>query len=63
MRRPNRVLNGSHTALVYMAALSGYETYDCLFSDPEPTAEFDAFEQEEVLLTYRATYSSTRRPT
>ena len=44
-----RVLNGGHTALVYRAALSGYQTYDRLFSDPELTAEFDAFEQEEVL--------------
>lgn len=44
-----RVLNGGHTALAYMAALQGIETFDAAMRDPYLRAHFDAFETEEVL--------------
>ncbi len=44
-----RVLNGGHTALVYLAALKGIVTYDAAMRDPELLAHFRAFEQSEVL--------------
>ncbi len=44
-----RVLNGGHTALVYMAALKGIVTYDAAMRDPELRAHFRAFEEAEVL--------------
>jgi mannitol-1-phosphate/altronate dehydrogenase len=44
-----RVLNGGHTALVYIAALKGIVTYDAAMRDPELLAHFRAFEEGEVL--------------
>ena len=44
-----RILNGGHTALCYLGALAGYETYDAAFKDSELRAIFDAFETQEVL--------------
>ena len=44
-----RVLNGGHTGLCYLAALSGVETFDAAIREPALRAHFDAFEQQEVL--------------
>lgn len=44
-----RVLNGGHTALAYMAALEGLETFDAAMRRPELKAHFQAFETQEVL--------------
>lgn len=44
-----RVLNGGHTALSYLAALHGVETFDAAMRVPELAAHFDAFENQEVL--------------
>lgn len=44
-----RVLNGGHTALAYMAALEGVETFDAAMAVPHLRAHFDGFESEEVL--------------
>ena len=44
-----RVLNGGHTALAYMAALKGIETFDAAMEDAELRHHFDGFETEEVL--------------
>lgn len=44
-----RVLNGGHTALVYLAALEGIETFDAAMRAPALNAHFEAFETEEVL--------------
>ncbi len=44
-----RVLNGGHTALAYMAALEGIETFDAAMRAPELNAHFQAFETQEVL--------------
>lgn len=44
-----RVLNGGHTALVYMAALEGVETFDAAMRLPHLLAHFQGFEQAEVL--------------
>lgn len=44
-----RVLNGGHTALAYMAALEGVETFDAAMRVPELNAHFQAFESQEVL--------------
>lgn len=43
------VLNGGHTALSYMAALEGIETFDAAMRAPELNAHFQAFETQEVL--------------
>lgn len=44
-----RVLNGGHTALCYLAALEGVETFDAAMRVPYLAAHFDAFETQEVL--------------
>lgn len=44
-----RVLNGGHTALVYMAALDGVVTFDAAMRKPDLNAHFQAFEANEVL--------------
>ncbi|EEB85727.1 mannitol dehydrogenase family protein [Roseobacter sp. GAI101] len=44
-----RVLNGGHTALTYMAALEGIETFDAAMRVPDLNAHFRNFETREVL--------------
>lgn len=44
-----RVLNGGHTALVYLAALEGVVTFDAAMRAPHLAAHFDGFETSEVL--------------
>ncbi|MGB7319277.1 MAG: mannitol dehydrogenase family protein [Planktotalea sp.] len=44
-----RVLNGGHTALCYLAALEGIETFDAAMRVPHLHAHFRAFESQEVL--------------
>jgi mannitol-1-phosphate/altronate dehydrogenase len=44
-----RVLNGGHTALCYLAALEGVETFDAAMRIPHLHAHFRAFEADEVL--------------
>jgi len=44
-----RVLNGGHTALVYLAALAGIDTFDAAMRVPHLNAHFHAFETQEVL--------------
>lgn len=44
-----RVLNGGHTALCYLAALEGVETFDGAMRVAHLHAHFRAFESEEVL--------------
>ena len=44
-----RILNGGHTALCYLGALAGHDTFDHAIADPELRAHFDRYEQEEVL--------------
>ena len=56
-----RVLNGGHTALAYMAALEGIETFDAAMRVPQLNAHFRAFETEEVLpaITVELPFSKT----
>lgn len=44
-----RVLNGGHTALCYLAALEGVETFDAAMRVPHLYEHFRAFETNEVL--------------
>lgn len=44
-----RVLNGGHTALAYMAALEGIETFDEAMRVPHLLEHFENFETSEVL--------------
>lgn len=44
-----RVLNGGHTALSYLAALEGVETYDAAMRLPHLGEHFNNFETKEVL--------------
>ena len=44
-----RVLNGGHTALSYLAALKGVDTFDAAMREPDLLAHFNAFERDEVL--------------
>ena len=44
-----RILNGGHTALCYLGALAGYQTFDQAMHDPVLLAHFEAFERECVL--------------
>lgn len=44
-----RVLNGGHTALTYLAALEGIETFDAAMRVPHLSEHFQNFENEEVL--------------
>ena len=44
-----RILNGGHTCLAYLGALSGHRTFDQAISDPELFDHFRGYETEEVL--------------
>lgn len=44
-----RVLNGGHTALAYLAALEGVETFDAAMRVPHLLQHFENFENKEVL--------------
>jgi len=44
-----RVLNGGHTALAYLAALEGVETFDAAMRVPHLLEHFENFEKNEVL--------------
>jgi len=44
-----RVLNGGHTALAYLAALEGVETFDAAMRVPHLLEHFNNFETKEVL--------------
>tara|TARA_R110002094_G_scaffold184797_5_gene161537 strand:+ start:3447 stop:4868 length:1422 start_codon:yes stop_codon:yes gene_type:complete len=44
-----RVLNGGHTALAYMAALEGVETFDAAMRLPQLKEHFQNFQTKEVL--------------
>lgn len=44
-----RILNGGHTALAYLGALSGHTTFDQAMRDPHLRAHFDRWEKAEVL--------------
>jgi len=44
-----RVLNGGHTALCYLAALEGVETFDAAMRVPHLNEHFQNFETKEVL--------------
>jgi len=44
-----RVLNGGHTALAYLAALEGVDTFDAAMRVPHLNAHFQNFETKEVL--------------
>jgi len=44
-----RVLNGGHTALAYLAALEGIETFDAAMRVPHLNTHFENFETQEVL--------------
>lgn len=56
-----RVLNGGHTALTYLAALEGIETFDAAMRAPHLLEHFLAFENNEVLpaLTLDLPFSKT----
>jgi D-arabinitol 4-dehydrogenase len=56
-----RVLNGGHTALCYLGALAGHQTFDQAMMDPELRKHFDLFEAENVLpgLTLSLPFSKT----
>ena len=44
-----RVLNGGHTAMAYLGALQGYETFDQIMGDQALLEHFRRFERVEVL--------------
>lgn len=44
-----RVLNGGHTALTYLAALEGIETFDAAMRVPHLAQHFNDFERQDVL--------------
>lgn len=44
-----RILNGGHTAMCYVGALAGYDTFDQTMFDPDLRAHFDKFETENVV--------------
>lgn len=56
-----RVLNGGHTALTYLAALEGIETFDAAMRVPHLLEHFENFENKEVLpaLTIELPFSKT----
>jgi len=59
-----RVLNGGHTALAYLAALEGVETFDAAMRVPHLLEHFEHFESDEVLpaLTLDLPFSKTEYP-
>ena len=44
-----RVLNGGHTALAYLAALEGIETFDAAMRVPHLLAAFQSFEDRRSI--------------
>jgi D-arabinitol 4-dehydrogenase len=48
-----RILNGGHTALCYLGALSGYKTFDEIMTDQKLCSHFYNFETENVLPAIR----------
>ncbi|MEM7598311.1 MAG: mannitol dehydrogenase family protein [Pseudomonadota bacterium] len=44
-----RILNGGHTCLAYLGAVSGHETFDAAIRDPALRAHYDRWERDEVL--------------
>ena len=44
-----RILNGGHSCLAYLGALSGHRTFDQAIADPELFDHFRGYETEEVL--------------
>ncbi|MFK7901497.1 MAG: hypothetical protein AB8B49_01530 [Nitratireductor sp.] len=56
-----RVLNGGHTALAYLAALEGIETFDSAMRVPHLLEHFNKFEMDEVLpaLTIEVPFSKS----
>lgn len=56
-----RVLNGGHTALAYLSALEGVETFDAAMRVPHLLEHFQNFETKEVLpaLTLALPFSKT----
>ncbi len=56
-----RVLNGGHTALAYLAALEGVQTFDAAMRVPHLLEHFENFEKQEVLkaLTLDLPFSKT----
>lgn len=44
-----RILNGGHTALAYLGALAGYQTFDEAMRDSRLRQHFDGFQRNEVL--------------
>jgi len=43
-----RILNGGHTSLAYMGALSGYDTFDQVMNDPIHRNHFKQLQKEEI---------------
>lgn len=50
-----RVLNGGHTALAYLGALSGLKRFDEVMADPLVAQHFRQFEHDEVIRALPAT--------
>ena len=44
-----RILNGGHTALCYLGALAGLQTFDQAMNDPRLRKHFDGIETENIL--------------
>ena len=43
-----RILNGGHTSLAYLGALSGYDTFDQVMNDPIHRNHFKQLQKEEI---------------
>jgi D-arabinitol 4-dehydrogenase len=43
-----RILNGGHTSLAYLGALSGYDTFDQVMNDPVHLKHFKNLQREEI---------------
>lgn len=43
-----RILNGGHTSLAYLGALSGYDTFDQVMNDPTHRNHFRQLQKEEI---------------
>jgi len=43
-----RILNGGHTSLAYLGALSGYDTFDQVMNDPTHRNHFKQLQKEEI---------------
>ncbi len=44
-----RILNGGHTALVYLGVLRGHKTFDSVLNDPELSTFFDSIQLKEII--------------